>query len=323
MRDGVPFVGASGKLLWKALGATGVSRGDCFVTNVVQTQPPLDKWACHSPHEKEEGLRELQGLLRLHGAGKVVLALGNEAFRACVGVDPDDHKTLPLITDARGYTWDGVGGAKVLAALHPAGIMRQWYPGWPCLLWDCQKLFRLLTASSSTRREELLLALPETGLLDAATMMAFDIETVGEGSSCHPVCISFALSAEIGYCVPFEPWKKQVAELLAGPLPKVTQNGQFDVTILKRHGITVHNWAYDTMLLWHAQEPMLAGKQEGKKGKRTQKSLAFLASLLTNEPYWKDYEFVSEVERWTLCAKDARITWECADVLRKRGKGAG
>jgi len=105
--------------------------------------------------------------------------------------------------------------------------------------------------------------------------------------------------------------------MLAAPARKVFHNGQFDVTVLERHGFRVNNWTEDTMILWHIVEPLLAGKKK-EKGDQTQKSLRFLASLLLDEPWWKSYDFATEEDQLRLCARDARVTWACWDQLRRR-----
>ena len=149
------------------------------------------------------------------------------------------------------------------------------------------------------------------------TVAAVDIETAGEHAEVIK-CVGWAEFADVGHVYRYGPdTRDYIAELLASPNPKVFHNGQFDVTILERHGFTVNNWTDDTMLLWHTVEPLLAGKKK-EKGDQTQKSLRFLASLLTDEPWWKDYSFQSEEDRLRLCARDARVTWACWDALRQR-----
>ena len=148
-------------------------------------------------------------------------------------------------------------------------------------------------------------------------MLAIDIETAGEHADVIK-CVGMAVSATDGWVVPVnEDSRDWLREVLAGPCRKVFHNGQFDVTVLERHGFTVRNWTDDTMLLWHVVEPLLAGKKK-EKGDQTQKSLRFMASVLTDEPFWKDYSFQSEEDRLRLCARDARVTWACWDALRKR-----
>jgi hypothetical protein len=49
------------------------------------------------------------------------------------------------------------------------------------------------------------------------------------------------------------------------------------------------------------------------RGRRTTaKSLRFLASIYTRAPFWKDYAFSSENERYELCGKDCCVTLEVA-----------
>jgi DNA polymerase I-like protein with 3'-5' exonuclease and polymerase domains len=66
-----------------------------------------------------------------------------------------------------------------------------------------------------------------------------------------------------------------VEALLASAIPKVFQNGVYDLQYLLRMGLTVNNCAHDTMLLHHSLFP------EMKKG------LGFLASIYSSEASWK------------------------------------
>ena len=104
----------------------------------------------------------------------------------------------------------------------------------------------------------------------------------------------------------------------ASDLLKVLQNGQYDRFFLKRYAkITLRRQVFDTQLAFHALMPEIAGKAEDKRKKRhTQKSLRFLASIFTRDPYWKDYDFAAEEERWELCGHDCCITLEVAFKLR-------
>jgi DNA polymerase I-like protein with 3'-5' exonuclease and polymerase domains len=148
-------------------------------------------------------------------------------------------------------------------------------------------------------------------------MLAVDIETSGEHAE-NIRCVGWAEFADVGHVWRYNAdTRDAIAELLASDNPKVFHNGQFDVTVLERHGFTVRNWTDDTMLLWHVVEPLLAGKKK-EKGDQTQKSLRFLASLLLDEPWWKNYGFESEEDQLRLCARDARVTWACWAKLKER-----
>jgi DNA polymerase I-like protein with 3'-5' exonuclease and polymerase domains len=66
-----------------------------------------------------------------------------------------------------------------------------------------------------------------------------------------------------------------VQALLESEIPKVFQNGMFDINYLTRAGIYVRNCAHDTMLLHHVLYPELP------------KGLGFLGSIYSNESAWK------------------------------------
>ena len=59
----LPFQGLSGSRLNARLGEAGIQRENCFVHNVVATQPPGNDWKRHKPGAVEEGVEALQALL--------------------------------------------------------------------------------------------------------------------------------------------------------------------------------------------------------------------------------------------------------------------
>jgi hypothetical protein len=66
-----------------------------------------------------------------------------------------------------------------------------------------------------------------------------------------------------------------VSALLESAIPKLFQNGLYDVQYLMPMGIKVNNFIEDSMLLHHSIFPEL------------QKGLGFLGSVYTSEPAWK------------------------------------
>ena len=67
-----------------------------------------------------------------------------------------------------------------------------------------------------------------------------------------------------------------LGNVLDSPVPKVFQNGLYDIHRLWRgYGLAVRNAEHDTMLLHHALQP------ESPKG------LDYLGSIYTNEAAWK------------------------------------
>ena len=133
------------------------------------------------------------------------------------------------------------------------------------------------------------LARYEKTFLIPAKRIAFDIETSGN----QITCIGFAPDERSALVVPFTDyrigtgsywptlWHESqawafVRRVLASPKPKTAQNGLYDINFLwKSYGMTVTNFEDDTMLLHHALQP------ESEKG------LAFLGSVYTNEASWK------------------------------------
>lgn len=320
-------MGPAGSLLNRGLKQAGIERESCIVTNCVNKKPPHDEWKLHKREDVQEGLAALWALCRREEPALIV-ALGAEALHALIMGDPDAAQYK--ITEARGYVFPSEFGP-VLACTHPAFILRTWHPWWALFCLDLQKAARIFKESAnggwkggaSAARQaftEHVWTSPNgvPAWLGAGWdgPLAVDIET---GHDLDILCIGWAIDKQRGDCAPFrEEFEPFFRRLLASPNPKVFQNGQFDTTVLERHGFEVRNWQHDTMLLWATLEPLLAGKIEEGGGKQTHKSLRFLASILTDQPYWKDYQFQNETERYTLCARDARITLEIFEKLQER-----
>lgn len=321
------FVGPSGFYLDRALlEEATLPRSLVRVTNVVNCRPKADQWELHEPGAVARGLAELRSEIDRFAVsgGQLVLALGEQALQACVSGDPHRKpERKATITETRGYlftdTWCSL---PVLAAGHPAAFLHGgWIPGYPLFRWDVRKAGRYLRGERppTDRREvfvtelDMLHEYVEKGI--AAGFIALDIE--------EDRCLAFSHDATLGVAVPDycrEPMRGAVQELLDGVQGIVTQNGQYDITRLEQYGFVnpAAHWTDDVMLMWHAKEPLIAGKNE-KGSSRTEKSLRFLASLLTWEPFYKDYNFEKPEDEWTLNAKDARVTLEIYEALSVTG----
>lgn len=306
----------------------GLSRPAALVTNVVNKQPPGDRWEAHQRGDVLRGVEELHSLLAAHPR-KLVVTLGEQAFWAVLRGDPfyKAEDGDGSVTERRGYAYPSELGCPVLCLLHPAFVARAWVPNWALSCWDWQKAARLLAggADKTPRTERYIQTVEEAEAYVSeglkAEVMGVDTETDGECAD-RVACVAFATSSREGCCFPLNDWTRPYVEaLVSSRVPKLFHNAQFDLTVLEqREQLRVANLRFDTMLEWHACEPLLAGKQEGKGGKRTEKSLRFLASLLTDEPYWKNYAFRDQAERFLLCAKDARVTLQAHEELGRRYK---
>ncbi len=104
-RQGVPFVGAAGRLLTQLLSSAGLERSEVYITNVVKCRPPENRDP--TPTEVETCSPYLNGQMELI-APEVVCALGNFASQSLLGkkvsiskvrgkpVQVGDHFVLPM-----------------------------------------------------------------------------------------------------------------------------------------------------------------------------------------------------------------------------------
>ena len=232
----------------------------------------------------------------------LVVALGNTACWAILNTSG--------ITAIRGTTSISHRGSKVLPTFHPAGILREW-SNRVILISDLIKAERESHFPEIRRPERHIIINPtldEVYDWVATTIplqqpLSVDIET----SMGLIDTIGFSRSASEALVIPFGPFRYKVGtryevifpvrdgqpvksywtseeepqvwrlirRLLESPLPKVFQNGLYDLQYILPMGIRPANCIEDTMLAWHALFPEL------------RKSLGFLGSILTDETAWK------------------------------------
>jgi len=343
-RLGVPFVGASGRLLDKMLSAAGIQRSACYITNVSKVRPSRNDFA-ERYREKGQPTPELRVLwdeLRdelLAVKPNVIVALGAEALEALTGKKG--------ITDWRGSLQQGIAG-KTIGTLHPAYV---------CRMYEARRIVehdlrRALEESSVPELE-----LPEhefqvdpsfeqaMGVLGWLTLsgktVSFDIETLGPRIR----CLGFAWSASEAICIPFTssrapasledrngsihvpaptdtPFRSHWSEkeelellhvcntILSNPAqPLIAQNFPFDASYLEREfGIVCRGLAMDTMVAQHCCYSELP------------KSLNFLCSFYTRTPCYWQYNASSDLETWRYNCYDCAVTWEVAQVLEQELK---
>ena len=221
----------------------------------------------------------------------VVITLGNPALWALCG------KTG--ITKMRGAATESslVPGQKVLPTFHPAYIMRVWNDR-VVSIQDFIKAKREAEYPEIRRPKRDLWIEPtlwEIGeffikYMGVVKLMAVDIET--SPSRRIITCIGFSPFPEAAITIPFVDKRKPgynywpdaeqeaqawqwVRRFLADPVPKVFQNGMYDIQWLMDLGFHIENCDEDTMLLHHALQPEM------------KKDLGFLGSIYTNEIAWK------------------------------------
>lgn len=313
-RERAPFVGSSGYLLTQLLEEAGISRADCFLTNVFNLRPHANKvealcgpkneaLAGYPPITKSQYIRE-EFASELDRLGdeliecnpNVIVALGNTALWALCG--------RGKITTARGTTClstHTVSGFKVLPTYHPAAVQRQWELR-PIAIADFFKAERERHFAEIRRPRRSVWI--EPGLEDLGAFyeqyiiprsieqgleLAADIETSGT----QITCIGFGYP-DVSLVIPFldqrrkgrSYWptakderraKEFVRKVLEDRrIRKTFQNGMYDLAFIWRStGMKVYGAEEDTMLLHHALQP------ESLKG------LGFMGSVYTDEGSWK------------------------------------
>ena len=325
-QEGKPFVGAAGELLNGFLREAGINRNDCYVTNVVKFRPPendlkrLNEIGVSLADSTVELFDELHAL-----KPNCVLALGNTALHA-----------LTNKTGIKVYRGSVLRSSdfklKVVATYHPAHLLRQ--AGSEVMDYAARAYVSLDYAKAA--RESLT---PEYHVPDRLlnvcrnslelyrfkrqyadkTKVAVDIETY----KTIPTCISFAFTRYHAMSVPLinmvsenkpewvprhelEQMWEFVASILNDPKYElIGQNFKFDDAKLRSPCcFRPANIYADTMLMAHTLYP------EFPLG------LAFLASIWTDEPYYKTEgkEFDPRKDTYDRLylynAKDAAITFE-------------
>lgn len=309
-RERMPFVGPAGWQLNSMLNDAGITRADCFLTNVFNLRPkPANKIdnLCASRKEVRHALPPLS-------SGKYIrdefLPELERLYAELTEVDPNVIVCLggtaswAILRDGRISKLRGavasspvLAGKKCLPTYHPSYILQGGFESRHVTVLDLIKAKRESEFPEIRRPQRVIYTEPLYDELEwflekfinPAKRLAVDIETRGE----YITCIGFAPSIDVALVVPFEDPRKPnsnywgspqvefevwqwVKRALATPCEKVFQNGLYDIHRLWRgYGVKFSGGNHDTMLLHHALYP------ESPKG------LDFLGSLYTDESAWK------------------------------------
>jgi DNA polymerase len=128
---GEPFVGKAGQLLTKIIQATGLSRADVYIANILKCRPDTPGQSAGNRKPKPEEmetcipyLHEQIDLIR----PKVLVALGATAVEGLLG------KTVG-ITKLRG-TWQTYRGTPLMPTYHPAYLLRNQAMSQKRIVWE-------------------------------------------------------------------------------------------------------------------------------------------------------------------------------------------
>lgn len=322
-----PFVGPSGKFLTNLLIQAGINRNDCWITNACKYFVPSSPEGKLIPFEirarnigidleeqQNELLTEISSL-----SPNIIIALGQTALKMLTGKKPI-NKWRGSIINAFGF--------KCIPTYHPAHILHQsgevkGYWNKAIVIKDLKKaLVNSYDKEWNLPRRNLHVAKSIYDFYEFIernkqnSKPAIDIEAY----KCIPCCVGISFNPNEGITIPL--WNSfnlsglsdsdinTLWILLANFLAEhsvVGQNFGYDRDKLRRLGFTIKSLADDTMLKAFCVHPELP------------KNLAFLTSIYTNEPYYKDegmYE--GKVEDLLIgCARDACVTKEISLFLDK------
>lgn len=235
-RDGKPFVGASGRLLWTVLEHNGFHRDDVLLTNACLCRPPDNR----TPTKLEINCcnERLHQEIKESGATQI-LTLGNSASSAIFG------KSTPITTLRAGppRQSDSFPGMEIVPTIHPAACLRSG-DSFPSLVNDVAKLkldFRVKWEPPQYKvydTEEHALRVCDD-LLPYKDRLVVDIETAHDKDTAfeHPSHYDL-LCIGIGY----KPGRVVILERNALKLDSVRRRlGD----LLRRSGITAHNGKFD------------------------------------------------------------------------------
>ena len=296
-QNGEPFSASSGQMLREMLSIARVDHNDLYYTNVLKHVVPYD-----NPHIAWNTLKADHGSSVKQIAKEidainpnVIFALGDIAISVLAGVKGIINYRGSILRCQYG------NGKKIVAGIHPARFFLG--RSEPPLPWNwkafCQLDYNKVGRESQTPK----IHLPERLLTIArhsidvyrfffeenkgVTRYASDIETYKS----IPTCISFAPSPNRAISIPLVniPGIDPIV-LTDGDLSEIHRIVNY---ALKTYEIIGQNWRFDRERLegtwghptrnWYADTQIMASITYPE----FPKSLAFQASILTNEPYYK------------------------------------
>ena len=250
------------------------------------TYPPLTNPARYLHPQYLPELDRLQSEITQSNPN-LIIAMGNTACWATLS-------SIKISSIRGAIAPSTLGPWKVLPTYHPASVLYQW--SWRAIvIADLMKALHESQFPEIRRPHRLILINPtyeelyewtQKTLADAPSLLSLDTET----EQGQIKCISFAVEPHTAVSIPFKGpsgdsyWKTTEQEtqvwllvkaLVESPIPKLFQNGIYDLQYLNKMGFRTRNVLEDTMLLHHSLYP------------EVQKGLGFLGSVYTNELAWK------------------------------------
>ena len=281
---GLPTVGRAGYYLWSNFARVGLNREDFRIHNVLSCRPPGNALA--GALYEQEAIATCSPLLtatidqhkaacKARGQHPTILVLGTIAFKRIMGIDKG---SAILGEDYHGYVhWSDLHQCWVLAAFHPAYLMRGNHHLLPSLLFSAQRAIEVARDGFTYDEPQLLLDPPAAVFqqwvkdyfiaLEANptdTYLSIDIETPKKAKNAEDelaredeedyIILRCSFSYHTGAAVSI-PWTAEyfpILEQLFGEVRNqlVGWNLAYDIPRIK-HQLPVRGTLCDGMLWWH------------------------------------------------------------------------
>lgn len=294
------LAGPSGRVFDELALAADIPRNQWSITNVFNERPPNDavELLVRDPARFTAAQRRLAEEIELTKPNLIV-AFGNTALFAlcglrgignlrghCLGITQlsselklsRQYKVLPMKNPAVVFRDPTARATLVMDFLKAARESK-----YPELLYTSREIW--IKPSFEDLREF------DRKYISSAKYLVVDIETVSAPVR-QITCVGFAPSAQHALVVPlvdqsrpgFDYWETPfeetkviswMREVLQRPVPKIFQNGTYDMHWLANYGLLPRGPHEDTMLLFHSKYSEL------------EKGLEALAAVYSNSPPWK------------------------------------
>jgi uracil-DNA glycosylase family 4 len=300
--QGMPFVGPTGQMLDDYLFKAGISRQECYITNVIKYRPPMNdlKKLNLIGVDIGQSMQELWDNEINVLKPNCILAVGDLALQACCDCSGILNYRGSILT-AR----DGV--IKVVPTIHPAALFSRSEGEDEVkggLDWTYTKLIQadVMRAAEESLTKQLILPARTLQIANNSLelyrffreyekldLAAVDIESI----NCVPVCVGFAFNRSHAISVPLlrsigtnkltdmgdneldEVWK--IIDEALRRLRIIGHNFMYDEYKLGLIGFEIPRVYSDTLIKTRVIFPELPDKR-----------LCVVSSLWTREPYYKD-----------------------------------
>ena len=273
-RKGFPQAGGKGKVFSATLGPAGLQRSELYITNVVKCRPSNNRKPTRI--ETANCFSTLKDELRRINC-KTIVTLGDYPTKSIVNTGHNISKIRGTPMYSSELRCD------VIPTFDPKFLMQGKFHMMGVVINDLKKALSItngveidppvdyLTDPHSDEGRDYIERCIKNGC-------SCDIESTGlDPYNGSVIGVSFSVEPRTALYCSFNLHESTIRKILNSGAPITFQYGQFDTYFLKVHGVRVRNWAWDTKYAQNLIAPELPA------------SLAFLNSIYTMYPYYKEY----------------------------------